>query len=330
MRQGGSPDRYPRLCRWRDSPGGGAPRSRSAPPARLPGSGGELLRPNPEAQNRACKLAAESGSPPVGPQPIQHDARGHRVVRQEHGFWRGFCGQVTVGNCWGWPCAGRAGVGLGRGTAEPEDHDLGCWWRVAANVQRGPGRTRVTGQDHSLLGASVPPQSVTCPTSPPITGSAAELGDLLPHLREVIVEKIECTPSAAVLQAHCGPSPAACPAEFRGGIRPAHGDLDVAAGEYFPVGRSGDRDVGRIQREFRPRPVPPPGLPFPRIAGELDGEFIRAGSMPVPPPGTTSIRLPVRRLGHRRGRPERRHRAHRPAARRHLRAGPGRGRLRSR
>src|SRR5215471_673961 len=92
---------------------------------------------------------------------------------------------------------------------------LECWWRVAASAQRGPARTRVTGQDHSCLGASLPPQFVTCPAQPLGGGPAcqgAELGDLLPHLREVMVEKIECTPSAVVIWACCWPSGAACPA----------------------------------------------------------------------------------------------------------------------
>jgi hypothetical protein len=79
---------------------------------------------------------------------------------------------------------------------------LGCWWRVAASVQRGPDRTRVTCQDHSRWGASLPPQCVTCPASSAIAGGPAgegvELGDLLPHLRDLIVEKIDCTLSAVV------------------------------------------------------------------------------------------------------------------------------------
>ena len=34
--------------------------------------------------------------------------------------------------------------------AGSEDHDLGCWWRVAVSAQRGPGRTRVTSQDSEV------------------------------------------------------------------------------------------------------------------------------------------------------------------------------------
>jgi transposase len=60
------------------------------------------------------------------------------------------------------------------------------------------------------------PQCVTCPTSPAIAevtaGEGAELGDLLPHLRDVIVEKIDCTASAVVIRACCWPAEAACPA----------------------------------------------------------------------------------------------------------------------
>jgi len=42
-------------------------------------------------------------------------------------------------------------------------------------------------------------------------GEGAELGDLLPHLRGVVVEKIECTPSAVVVGARYWPAEAACP-----------------------------------------------------------------------------------------------------------------------
>src|SRR5215471_19656363 len=55
-----------------------------------------------------------------------------------------------------------------------------------------------------------------CTTSPAIAdgtaGEGAELGDLLPHLRGLIVEKIDCTLSAVVIRARCWPSQAACPA----------------------------------------------------------------------------------------------------------------------
>jgi transposase len=41
---------------------------------------------------------------------------------------------------------------------------------------------------------------------------AACLGDLLPHLRGLVVEEIGCTPSAVVIKARCCPATAACPA----------------------------------------------------------------------------------------------------------------------
>lgn len=61
------------------------------------------------------------------------------------------------------------------------------------------------------------PQCVTCPASGPAisgvtAGEGARLGDLLPHLGSVIVDKIECTSSAVVLGARCWPAQAACPA----------------------------------------------------------------------------------------------------------------------
>ena len=60
------------------------------------------------------------------------------------------------------------------------------------------------------------PQSVTCSALPTITGGhaseRAELGDLLPHLRDLMVEKVECTPSAVILRARWRPAEAACPA----------------------------------------------------------------------------------------------------------------------
>jgi len=62
----------------------------------------------------------------------------------------------------------------------------------------------------------LPPQCVTCLASPAIAdstaGEGAELGDLLPHLSSVIVDKIECTPSAVVVKARCWPAQGACPA----------------------------------------------------------------------------------------------------------------------
>lgn len=60
------------------------------------------------------------------------------------------------------------------------------------------------------------PQSLTGPASPAVAGGpggeVAELGDLLPHLRDLMVEKIECRPSAVVIRACYWPAQAACPA----------------------------------------------------------------------------------------------------------------------
>jgi len=61
----------------------------------------------------------------------------------------------------------------------------------------------------------LPPQSVTYPAPQVIAGAAregAELGDLLPHLRGLVVEKLDCMPSAVVIKARCSPAGAACPA----------------------------------------------------------------------------------------------------------------------
>jgi len=67
-----------------------------------------------------------------------------------------------------------------------------------------------------MSGASLPPQCATCPTSPAIAdgtaGEGAELSDLLPHLRDLIVEKIDCARLAVVIWARCWPAQAACPA----------------------------------------------------------------------------------------------------------------------
>ena len=67
-----------------------------------------------------------------------------------------------------------------------------------------------------MSGASLPPQCATYPASPAIAGGtageSAELDDLLPHLRSVIVDKIECTPSAVAFRARYWPAEAACPA----------------------------------------------------------------------------------------------------------------------
>jgi transposase len=60
----------------------------------------------------------------------------------------------------------------------------------------------------------LPPQSVTCPAPQVIAGAAREgagLGDFLPHLRGLVVEKLDCRPSAVVIKARCSPSGAACP-----------------------------------------------------------------------------------------------------------------------
>ena len=43
-------------------------------------------------------------------------------------------------------------------------------------------------------------------------GGGAGIGELLPHLSSVIVDAIECTPSAVILWARCWPAQAACPA----------------------------------------------------------------------------------------------------------------------
>jgi len=73
----------------------------------------------------------------------------------------------------------------------------------------------VTGQDHSHPGASLPLQCVSCPASSAIAGGTAgggaEIGDLLPHLSSVLVDTIECAPSAVILRARCWPAQAACP-----------------------------------------------------------------------------------------------------------------------
>ena len=60
----------------------------------------------------------------------------------------------------------------------------------------------------------MPPHSVTCPAPQVIAGAArdgAELGDFLPHLRGLVVEKLDCMSSAVVLKARCSPAGAACP-----------------------------------------------------------------------------------------------------------------------
>jgi transposase len=62
-----------------------------------------------------------------------------------------------------------------------------------------------------MSGASLPPQCVSCPALPAAAGKGAELSDLLPHLGSVIVDKIECTPSAVLVRARYWPAGAACP-----------------------------------------------------------------------------------------------------------------------
>jgi transposase len=65
------------------------------------------------------------------------------------------------------------------------------------------------------------PQSVISPAIAIGTaGQGAELGDLLPHLRGVIVDKIECMPGSVLFSARYWPAEAACPAC---GIRSARG-----------------------------------------------------------------------------------------------------------
>lgn len=61
----------------------------------------------------------------------------------------------------------------------------------------------------------MPSQSVSCPVSLPVCGrrsGSATLDDLLPHLRGLALEGIECTPSAVVIWARCRPAEAVCPA----------------------------------------------------------------------------------------------------------------------
>jgi hypothetical protein len=64
----------------------------------------------------------------------------------------------------------------------------------------GPEETGV-----AVRGGQGPPQCATLPAAPPI-------GDLLPHLRGVVVDRIDCTPSAVVIGARCWLAEAACPA----------------------------------------------------------------------------------------------------------------------
>ena len=95
-------------------------------------------------------------------------------------------------------------------------------------IMRRPHSRTATRRDHSaedtrktqpqvpfVSGASLPPQSVTCPVVQSVAGEVAhegaELGDLLPHLRGLVVEKIDCTLSAVVTRARCCPARAACP-----------------------------------------------------------------------------------------------------------------------
>jgi len=61
----------------------------------------------------------------------------------------------------------------------------------------------------------LPLQSVSCAVSPVIRGDAgggAKVSDLLPHLRDLVVEKIEAMPSAVVITACWRPPKAPCPA----------------------------------------------------------------------------------------------------------------------
>ena len=74
----------------------------------------------------------------------------------------------------------------------------------------------MTGQDHSHREPRCCLSVSLALHSPAITGGAAcggaELGDLLPHLGSVIVDKIETTPSAVLFMARYWPAAAACPA----------------------------------------------------------------------------------------------------------------------
>jgi transposase len=61
----------------------------------------------------------------------------------------------------------------------------------------------------------LPSQSVSCTVSPAfgrVAGEAVTVADLLPHLRGVAVEKIECTPARVMIGARWWPERAACPA----------------------------------------------------------------------------------------------------------------------
>jgi transposase len=70
--------------------------------------------------------------------------------------------------------------------------------------------------DPSPPGVSLSPQSAARAVSPVVVHGAArdgvELGDLLPHLRGVVVEEIECTAEALEVRARFWPARAPCPA----------------------------------------------------------------------------------------------------------------------
>jgi hypothetical protein len=73
----------------------------------------------------------------------------------------------------------------------------------------------VTGQDHSRTGASfaAPSLSLALSCYPSAAGGSgsATLDDLLPHLRGLALEGIECTASAPVIRARWRPAGAVCP-----------------------------------------------------------------------------------------------------------------------
>jgi Transposase/zinc-finger of transposase IS204/IS1001/IS1096/IS1165 len=78
-----------------------------------------------------------------------------------------------------------------------------------------PPVRRGVGHDHSRPGASLSPQPAAC-TVPPVVvrgaaGDGVGLDELLPHLRGVVVEKIECTAAATEITARWWPARAACP-----------------------------------------------------------------------------------------------------------------------
>jgi hypothetical protein len=123
-------------------------------------------------------------------------------------------------------------------------------------VLPAPGREdpvgRATGQDRSRLGVRCRPSLLPVVALPAVRGDVG-VDDLLPRLRGVVVEKIECVAAVTEITARWWPAQAVCPACGTWSSR-VHGRLCPSAAR-----QPGRRSPSADPPGHAPVPMPEPG-----------------------------------------------------------------------